>query len=88
METGGAPGPESSLLKIKGTEIQQMIQEARMDLAGYYCGVVVPGGAEDVSGHEFGSLARQRYMYGRASTIFGGSNEIQKNIISKAVLGL
>ena len=88
VETGGAPGPESSLLKIKGTEIQQMLQEARMDLAGYYCGVVIPGGAEDVSGHEFANAARQRYMYGRASTIFGGSNEIQKNIISKAVLGL
>jgi alkylation response protein AidB-like acyl-CoA dehydrogenase len=88
VETGGAPGPESSLLKIKGTEIQQMLQEARMDLAGYYCGVTIPGGAEDVSGHEFANAARQRYMYGRASTIFGGSNEIQKNIISKAVLGL
>lgn len=88
VATGGAPGPESSLLKIKGTEVQQAIHEARMDLAGYYCGVLTPEGSEDVSGHEFGNLARTRYMYGRATTIFGGSNEIQKNIISKAVLGL
>ncbi|HBX71835.1 MAG TPA: pimeloyl-CoA dehydrogenase large subunit, partial [Halieaceae bacterium] len=39
-------------------------------------------------GHDFGSQARQTYMYGRASTIYGGSNEVQKNIIAKAVLGL
>ncbi|MEQ8514217.1 MAG: acyl-CoA dehydrogenase family protein [Chromatocurvus sp.] len=39
-------------------------------------------------GHAFGSSARQAYMYGRAATIYGGSNEVQKNIIAKAVLGL
>jgi alkylation response protein AidB-like acyl-CoA dehydrogenase len=88
VATGGAPGPESSLLKIKGTEIQQAIQELRMELAGYYQGVFVPEGADDPSGHDFGDFARYRYMYGRASTIYGGSNEVQKNIIAKAVLGL
>jgi len=88
VATGGAPGPESSLLKIKGTEIQQAVQELRMELAGYYMGVLTTEGEADVSGHEFGDFARRRYMYGRASTIYGGSNEIQKNIISKAVLGL
>ena len=88
VATGGAPGPESSLLKIKGTEIQQAVQELRMELSGYYMGVLTTEGEADVSGHEFGDFARRRYMYGRASTIYGGSNEIQKNIISKAVLGL
>ena len=88
VATGGAPGPESSLLKIKGTDIQQAIQELRMDVAGYYMGVETPEGETDVSGHDFGNFARERYMYGRASTIYGGSNEIQKNIIAKAVLGL
>ena len=88
VATGGAPGPESSLLKIKGTQVQQSIQEARMDVAGYYMGVVTPEGEANLSGHEFGDHARRRYMYGRASTIYGGSNEIQKNIIAKAVLGL
>ena len=88
VATGGAPGPESSLLKIKGTEIQQAIQELRMELAGYYQGVAVAEGGEDLSGHDFGDYARYRYMYGRASTIYGGSNEVQKNIIAKAVLGL
>ena len=42
----------------------------------------------DHSGHGFGSASRIAYMYGRASTVYGGSNEIQKNIIAKAVLGL
>jgi alkylation response protein AidB-like acyl-CoA dehydrogenase len=42
----------------------------------------------EVLGHEFGSEARRSFMYGRAATIYGGSNEVQKNIISKYVLGL
>jgi len=50
--------------------------------------VLTAEGQPDISGHNFGDMARRRYMYGRATTIFGGSNEIQKNIISKAVLGL
>jgi alkylation response protein AidB-like acyl-CoA dehydrogenase len=88
VASGGAPGAESSLLKIKGTEIQQQIQELRMDLAAYYQGVLPTDLDSNVIGHDFGSAARQSYMYGRAATIYGGSNEIQKNIIAKAVLGL
>jgi len=88
VAAGGAPGAESSLLKIKGTEIQQQVQELRMDVAGYFQGVLPTELPADVIGHEFGSAARQSYMYGRAATIYGGSNEIQKNIIAKAVLGL
>jgi len=88
VAAGGAPGAESSLLKIKGTEMQQAVQELRMDVAAYYQGLL-PGdlGAEQV-GHSFGSQSRVSYMYGRAATIYGGSNEVQKNIIAKAVLGL
>ncbi|MEM9315153.1 MAG: acyl-CoA dehydrogenase family protein [Pseudomonadota bacterium] len=88
VAAGGAPGAESSLLKIRGTEIQQQIQELRMDIAGYYQGVLPTELPDNVIGHDFGSRARQSYMYGRAATIYGGSNEIQKNIIAKAVLGL
>jgi alkylation response protein AidB-like acyl-CoA dehydrogenase len=85
--SGSAPGAESSLLKIKGTEIQQAIQKLRMDLAGYYMGTQVLTG-DNNSGHEFADRARIDYMYGRAATVYGGSNEVQKNIISKFVLGL
>ncbi len=88
VAAGGAPGAESSLLKIKGTEIQQSIQGLRMDLAGYYQGVLPTDLDPDALGHAFGSSARRAYMYGRAATIYGGSNEVQKNIIAKAVLGL
>ena len=85
---GGTPGAESSLLKIKGTEIQQTIQELRMDLAAHFMGVVTNELSAKELGHSFGSSARVAFMYGRATTIYGGSNEIQKNIIAKVVLGL
>ncbi len=85
---GGFPGPESSLLKIKGTELQQATQEILMEIAAYYQGVLPIDLDPNELGHEFGSEVRRRYMYGRASTIYGGSNEVQKNIIAKFVLGL
>ncbi len=88
VAAGGAPGAESSLLKIKGTEMQQAIQTLRMDVAGYYQGTLPNELSAEELGHEFGSAARQAFMYGRAATIYGGSNEVQKNIIAKAVLGL
>ena len=79
---GRGPGAESSLLKIKGTEVQQAIQQLMMDLAGLY------GAVLGDSGHDFGNEARRSFMYGRAATIYGGSNEVQKNITAKAVFGL
>ncbi len=88
MAAGGFPGPESSLLKIKGTELQQATQELRMEIAAYYQGVLPTEMDPETLGHEFGSDARRAFMYGRAATIYGGSNEVQKNIISKYVLGL
>ena len=88
MQAGGFPGPESSLLKIKGTELQQATQELRMEVAAYYQGVLPTDLDPEVLGHSFGSEARRNFMYGRASTIYGGSNEVQKNIIAKFVLGL
>jgi alkylation response protein AidB-like acyl-CoA dehydrogenase len=88
VATGGAPGAESSLLKIKGTEVQQAVQELLMEVAAYYQGVLGNDLTPEQLGHAFGSRARRAYMYGRAATIYGGSNEVQKNVIAKAVLGL
>jgi len=85
---GGFPGPESSLLKIKGTELQQATQELLMEIAAYYQGVLPVDLDPEALGHEFATEARRNYMYGRAATIYGGSNEVQKNIIAKYVLGL
>ena len=83
----GMPGPESSLLKIKGTEISQTLHELHLKVAAYHGGAIA-GSEEALSAVKIGSDARNRYMYGRAATIYGGSNEVQRNVIAKAVLGL
>lgn len=88
MAAGGMPGPESSLLKIKGTEITQAIQELQLQLAAYYGGALPDDLDSQQLGHDFAFEARGKYMYGRAATIYGGSNEVQRNVIAKAVLGL
>ncbi|MEX1668634.1 acyl-CoA dehydrogenase family protein [Zhongshania guokunii] len=83
---GGAPGMESSLLKLKGTELQQAVQSLQFDVAGLYGSVLPSTGL--AMGHDYGDRARREYMFGRACTIYGGSNEVQKNIIAKFGLGL
>ncbi len=80
---GDGPGPESSILKIKGTEIQQRLHELTLDAVGH-CGAPVDA---DVGPEHARGLAG-RYFVGRRTTIYGGSNEIQRNIIAKVVLGL
>jgi hypothetical protein len=91
VEQGGAPGPESSILKIRGTEIGQRISDLMIEAYGYY-GLPYPQQRlidnEGPIGPEHAVAALKEMLFGRASSIFGGSNEIQKNIISKAVLGL
>jgi hypothetical protein len=85
---GGMPGPESSLLKLQGTTIQQAIQELRMDVAGYYSQTLQGDLSEGQLGHEFADLAQKLYFRGRAASIYGGSDEVQKNVTAKHVLGL
>ncbi len=93
VSTGGAPGPESSILKIKGTEIQQAVTELFVEAAGYYAMPYTPerfepGSNELPIGPEFAAQTGPKYFNMRKTSIYGGSNEIQKNIIAKAVLGL
>ncbi|MCR9104636.1 MAG: acyl-CoA dehydrogenase family protein [Gammaproteobacteria bacterium] len=85
---GKEPGPESSLLKLQGTEVQQAVQELRMDAAGYYSQTLQGDLGPDQLGHAFADYAQKQYFRGRASSIYGGSNEVQKNITAKYVLGL
>ncbi|HAG93136.1 MAG: pimeloyl-CoA dehydrogenase large subunit [Pseudomonadales bacterium] len=80
---GGAPGPESSILKIRGTEIQQAVAELSVEACGYYAHALGQG-----VGNDYAAPISTKYLYGRAATIYGGSNEVQKNIIAKMVLGL
>jgi alkylation response protein AidB-like acyl-CoA dehydrogenase len=90
---GGAPGAESSMLKIKGTEIRQEITALTRRAYGSYAAPYIPEAleagwnGEDV-GPEDAAMAAPSYFNNRKLSIFGGSNEIQKNIISKAILGL
>ena len=82
------PGPESSLLKLQGTTIQQSLQELRMDVAGYYSQTLQGDLSEDQLGHDFADLSQKLYFRGRAASIYGGSDEVQKNVTAKHVLGL
>jgi len=86
------PNPASSILKIRGTEIQQEISELYVMAAGPY-GLVGadPDGDrwnEPELAPEWATLAQPTYFNWRKQSIYGGSNEIQKNIMAKAFLGL
>lgn len=93
LSVGKAPGPESSILKIVGTELAQSIDALFVELAGNHSLAFVPEQFENgFEGHAVGpgnaASSALTYFNNRKLTIFGGSNEIQRNIISKAVLGL
>jgi alkylation response protein AidB-like acyl-CoA dehydrogenase len=94
VKLGKAPGPESSLLKIRGTEVQQALDALLMEAAAYYALPYVPAQYaldfpdEQRIGHEWETSTSLRYFNNRKASIYGGSNEIQKNIIAKHVLGL
>jgi alkylation response protein AidB-like acyl-CoA dehydrogenase len=90
---GGVPGAESSMLKIRGTEIRQEISSLMRRAMGPYAQPFVAEALEEgfdgppVGPDEAASAAAQ-YFNNRKLSIFGGSNEIQRNIISKMMLGL
>ena len=84
---GGAPGAESSLLKVRGTEIQQAMTELLLEAAGYEAFAFVPEGGQPINS-KWTARAAANYFNYRKVTIYGGSSEVQKNIMAKAVLGL
>ena len=81
---GAAPGPESSILKLKGTEIQQRIQKLTVEAGGIYAAA---WGAKAV-GPSFAKGGMGGYLASRAYTIYGGASEVQKDVIAKNVLGI
>jgi alkylation response protein AidB-like acyl-CoA dehydrogenase len=89
---GKGPGPESSLLKIKGSEIQQRITELALEAVGHYGAPYFrsfgEGDNEHPIGPDYAHRAAPTYFNTRKTTIYGGSNEIQRNIIAKMVLGI
>jgi alkylation response protein AidB-like acyl-CoA dehydrogenase len=74
--TGQPPGADVSMLKIKGTEIQQGITELMLQAA------------DPAASDAFTEAVRKKYLSMRKTTIYAGSNEIQRNIIAKMTLGL
>jgi alkylation response protein AidB-like acyl-CoA dehydrogenase len=89
---GKGPGAEASLLKIKGSEIQQRITELTLEAVGHYGAPYFRGFGEGNNEHPIGPdyahRAAPHYFNMRKTTIYGGSNEIQRGIIAKMVLGL
>lgn len=85
---GNRPDPASSILKIKGTEIQQATTELLLEVAGPHATRYRPEAADDMTHSDWADRIAPAYFGWRKLSIFGGSNEIQKNIIAKTVLGL
>jgi len=102
VAAGGNPGAKSSMLKVLSTELSQALTELAMEAAGprgrvYQPHATCPGGPiadftppqhDYVSGEPWQAVAPLRYFNDRAGSIYAGSNEIQRNILAKAALGL
>ncbi|MDZ4371261.1 MAG: acyl-CoA dehydrogenase family protein, partial [Phenylobacterium sp.] len=102
LSAGDAPGAESSLQKTVGTELSQRLTEIALAAAGLYAApyqphMVSPGGPTpgfvppndgDGVGPAHAWPVAAKYLNDRAGSIYAGSNEIQRNIMAKAILGL
>ena len=84
------PDPASSILKIKGSELQQTVTELLLDLAGPFAAAVAApeDGRNEPDPFDWAGTAAATYFNWRKVSIYGGSNEVQRNIIAKAILGL
>ena len=92
LKTGDAPGNMASVVKMRGTEVGQKVTELAVEAVGWYGAPftelrnydsnVVPVGGEYVDD------VSPRYFNTRKTTIYGGSSEVQRNVLAKAMLGL
>jgi alkylation response protein AidB-like acyl-CoA dehydrogenase len=88
----GKPNPASSVLKLKGSVIQQLTTELMLEVVGPYAMPYIDqdraeGRNEPGIGPDFAASAAPAYFNMRKTSIYGGSNEIQRNIVAKAILG-
>ena len=94
MGEGAAPGVRGSLTKLLGSELQKDITELAVTAAAYGSVEFVPvrplgaPGTPELAGFDLEAVAMPRYLNMRASSIYGGSSEIQREIIAKQILGL
>lgn len=82
----GKPHPASSVLKLRGTELQQAVTELYVDLAGPLSLASGAGEGSDVP--DWARVSTPQYLNFRKASIYGGSNEVQRQIIAKTILGL
>jgi acyl-CoA dehydrogenase len=93
LSGGSSPGPASSMLKTQATEAMQRLDELAIDVAAHYGAADQPAAREPGSntpaiGPEYSLVTMARYLNNRAGSIYGGSNEIQRDIMARLVLGL
>jgi len=93
MSRGESPGAGSSLAKNTSVAIEQDLTTLKLEAIGYYglphANLISLNGANEAwVGADHAETVTARYLNARAASIFGGSQEVQKNIIAKAVLGL
>ncbi|WP_028477269.1 acyl-CoA dehydrogenase family protein [Nocardia sp. CNY236] len=81
----GKPNPVSSVLKLRGSELQQAATELLLDIAGPDA---VPVDAEDIASPSWAQRSGPHYLNYRKTTIYGGSSEVQRTIIASTILGL
>lgn len=84
-EGGGKPNPASSILKLRGSQLQQAVTELMVEVAGPDA---LPFDAPDVDSARWAQHAAPHYLNFRKTSIYGGSNEVQRIIISSTILGL
>jgi alkylation response protein AidB-like acyl-CoA dehydrogenase len=90
--SGKPPGAEASLLKIKGSELQQALTELLIEAVGYYGfpynrEAMEHGWNEPPIGPDYAATLAPAYFNTRKTTIYGGSNEVQRGILAKFVMG-
>ncbi len=81
----GTPNPASSVLKLRGSELQQVATELLVEVAGPDA---LPADGEDISSPSWAQTSAPRYLNWRKASIYGGSSEVQRNIIASTILGL
>ena len=92
LKAGDAPGPQSSIIKLRGTEVMQRITEMAVEAVDYYANPFTdlkPANTNvEPIGPENADVMAPKYFNARKMTIYGGSSEVQRNILAKVMLGL